>query len=93
MKHVGVERRFRDVYEYCRAKRRKVLRIVAEAIELADELVTQVCESGVQAAIDANSMTQPAVKTEIVSLSASLKKACDEAVSAKTELDALSPAT
>lgn len=57
-------------------------------VEIAGELVKQVSESRAQAAIDATPATQSAVKTEIVSLSANLKKAREEAFSTEAESEA-----
>lgn len=86
---ISVKPRFRYLQEsYC-VKRQKVPDIVEEAVELADELVRQVGESGIQVANDAALVTLLSVQTEVVSLLAYLKKACEEASSAKVELDVL----
>lgn len=74
---------FRHLQKSCRNKRREIPGTVTEAVEMADKLVKQVCESGAQVAKYASSVAQPAVETEIVSLSTNLKKTREESFSAK----------
>lgn len=89
VERVGVRPHFLGLQESYRVKRGKVPSAFSEAVELADEVVKQVGETGAQDVNDAALVTQSAVETEVMSLSADLKKACLEAVSAKEELDAL----
>lgn len=65
VERVGVKRRFKDLQVSCCTKRRKVPNTVAEVVELADELVKQVGESGAQVANDVAPVTLPVAKTEV----------------------------
>lgn len=57
-------------------------------VQLAGELVERVSKSGTHVTHDATSVTLPLVENKVVWLLANLKKACEEAVSAKAESDA-----
>lgn len=57
VKHVVVKQRLRDLLEQCRVKRRKHPGTIAKWVELADELVKQVGETGAKVANRAVSMT------------------------------------
>lgn len=59
VERAGVKRIFRDFQESCRFKLRKVPGTVAEAVELAKELVKQVGEPGVQVANNGASVAIP----------------------------------
>lgn len=85
---VGVKIKFLDLQESCRVKRRKVPGTVAEAVELANKLVNQVGEFGAQVANDTAPVALASVETKVVPLSDKLKKAREEAVSTKSEIDA-----
>lgn len=61
---------------------------VAKGVELADEFVKQ-GESEAQGANDITSVLKSAVEAEVVSLSANLEKAREEAASTKVELEVL----
>lgn len=62
-------------------------------MELADELVNHIGESGAKVANDAAPVTLPSVEAHVVSLSDILEKAREEAVGANTGLKALRAAT
>lgn len=70
-------------------KRRKVPGTVAEVMDFADELFKQVGETGAQVSNDAATLTLHSAETDVSSLSADSKKACEEVTSAKAELNAL----
>lgn len=89
VKRVDIKQRFRYFQKSCRAKRRRMPDTVAEAVELGNELVKQVCNRSAQAANNATPVALSSEGFEVVSLSASSEKARGEAVSAKAELDAL----
>lgn len=57
--------------------------------KVGGELVKQVCEHDAQAAKNAAPVAIPSEDIEVLSLSATLKKAREEADSAKIDLDAL----
>lgn len=61
----------------------------ADAVELADELVEQGGEQGAHVGKNVTTVVLPLEWPEVVSLSVSIKNACDEATSTKEKLDAL----
>lgn len=92
VEHVDIKQRSRDLQEARRFSGRKVPGIIADAVELADELFKQVGESETEMATAAALVAQPAVETEVLSLPANLVKSREDAASASVKLDAL-PAT
>lgn len=72
---VGVKWCFCGLHEFCCTKRRKVPRTFAEAVKPSDETGKPGDESEAQATNGTTPLVQSAVKSEIVSLSASLETA------------------
>lgn len=70
---MDVKRRFEPIQESCRARRRKVASIVAEALALVEELVQQVGGSSIQVEDNATLGTVPVIDTDVLPLTAKSK--------------------
>lgn len=89
VERVGVKRRLETLQDSCRTIYRKVPSTVAEPVALADELVHQIGESGIQAENPTSPGTVPVAETDTVPLTGNFDKARQEAINARAVLDKL----